>query len=177
MKADSSKVSLFIAKSLDGYIATNEESLEWLFKTEGEGDAGYSEFYETIDTVVMGRRTYDWIIHKENENFPYKDKKCYVFSTTTTGTNEFVEFINEDILHFTKRIKEIGVGNIWIVGGGELLQFFMKEKLVDELIITIAPILIGRGIPLFRENDFETELILKDVKQFNQFAQLYYELK
>lgn len=176
MKKDS-KIVLFIAESLDGYIATNEESLEWLFKTEGEGDAGYSEFYETVDTVIMGRRTYDWIIHQENENFPYKDKRCYVFSTTSTGTNEFVEFINEDIVHFTKRIKENSEGNIWIVGGGELLQFFMKEKLVDELIITIAPTLIGRGIPLFRENDFETDLILKDVKQFNQFAQLYYELK
>jgi len=176
MKKDS-KVILFIAESLDGYIATSEESLEWLFKTVGEGDAGYTEFYETIDTVIMGRRTYDWIIQKENENFPYKDKKCYVFSRTTTGRNEFVEFINEDILHFTQRIKENSEGNIWIVGGGELLQFFMKEKLVDELIITIAPTLIGRGIPLFRENDLETELILKDVKQFNQFAQLYYELK
>lgn len=177
MKKDSSKVVLYIAESLDGYIATNEESLEWLFKTEGEGDAGYSEFYETVDTVIMGKRTYDWITHKENENFPYKDKKCYVFSTTTTGTNEFVEFKNEDIVQFTKKIKESSKGNIWIVGGGELLQFFMKERLVDELIVTIAPTLIGRGIPLFRENDFETELFLKDVKQFNQFVQLYYVVK
>lgn len=177
MKKNSSKVVLFIAESLDGYIATNEESLEWLFKTEGEGDAGYSEFYETVDTVIMGRRTYDWIIHKENDNFPYKNKKCYVFSSTKKGTNNFVEFINEDIVQFTNKVKEKSEGNIWIVGGGELLHFFLKEKLVDDLIVTIAPTLIGRGIPLFRENDFETELFLKEVKQFNQFVQLYYEVK
>lgn len=59
------KLLLYIAASLDGYIATEDDSLEWLFKMEGEGDNGYSEFFSTVDTILMGRRTYDWLIEKE----------------------------------------------------------------------------------------------------------------
>lgn len=171
------KLVLYIATSLDGYIATEDDSLDWLFKVEGEGDNGYSEFYETVDTILIGRRTYDWVMDHENGNFPYKNKKCYVFSKTLSGKNENVEFINEDIVNFTNRIKENDGKNIWIVGGGDLLHFFIKEKLVDEFIITMAPTLIGRGIPLFKEVDFEIELVLKSMRRFNQFVELHYELK
>ena len=171
------KLILYIATSLDGYIATEEDSLEWLFKTEGEGDNGYSEFYRTVDTILIGRRTYDWIIDKEKGNFPYKNKRCYVFSKSIHEKNEHVEFIYSDIVEFTNKIKESDGENIWIVGGGNLLHFFIKERLVDEFIITVAPTLIGRGIPLFKEIDFEIELKLKGMRQFNQFAELHYELK
>lgn len=171
------KLILYIATSLDGYIATEDDSLEWLFNTEGEGDNGYSEFYKTVDTILIGRRTYDWVIDKEKEEFPYKNKKCYVFSKSISGKNENVEFINCNIVEFTNKLKEEVGGNIWIVGGGNLLHFFIKERLVDEFIITIAPTLIGRGIPLFKEFDFEFELKLKDIRRFNQFAELHYELK
>lgn len=171
------KLVLFIATSLDGYIATEEDSLEWLFNIEGEGDNGYSEFYRTVDTILMGRRTYDWIIDKEKENFPYKNKKCYVFSKSISRKNANVEFINSDIVEFTNKIKESDGENIWIVGGGNLLHFFIKNRLVDEFIITVAPTLIGGGIPLFKEFDFELELKLKGIRRFNQFAELRYELK
>lgn len=171
------KLILYIATSLDGYIATEDESLEWLFKTDGDGDNGYSEFYRTIDTILMGRRTYDWIINEEKGDFPYKNKKCYVFSKSICDKNKYVEFINSDIVEFTNKIKAAEGENIWIVGGGNLLHFFIKERLVDEFIITVAPTLIGRGIPLFKEVDFETELKLKRIRQFNQFAELHYELK
>lgn len=171
------KLVLFIAASLDGYIATEDDSLEWLFKVDGEGDNGYSEFIETIDTILIGRRTYDWIIDHEKGNFPYKGKKCYVFSNTLSGKNEHVEFINEDIASFTRKLKESEGNNIWIVGGGNLLAFFIKERLVDEYIITIAPTLIGKGIPLFRETNVEIELKLVNIKQHNQFVELHYESK
>lgn len=171
------KLILYIATSLDGYIATEDDSLEWLFKIEGEGDNGYSEFYKTVDTILIGRRTYDWVIDKEKGEFPYKNKKCYVFSKSISGKNENVEFINCDIVEFTNKLKEEVGGNIWIVGGGDLLHFFIKERLVDEFIITVAPTLIGRGIPLFKEFGFELELKLKNIRRFNQFAELHYELK
>jgi dihydrofolate reductase len=171
------KMVLYIAVSLDGYIATEDDSLDWLFKVEGEGDNGYSEFYETIDTILIGRRTYDWIITKETGNFPYKNKNCFVFSKTVKGKNEHVEFVNEDVVSFTRKLKEAGGKDIWIVGGGELLHFFMKEKLVDKFIINIAPTLIGKGIPLFKELDFELELMLMEIKRHNQFVELHYELK
>ena len=171
------KLFLYIATSLDGYIATEDDSLEWLFKTEGKGDNGYSEFYNTVDTILIGRRTYDWIIEKEKGNFPYKNKECYIFSRSKSGKNENVEFINQDVVEFTNKIKRLDGGNIWLVGGGNLLHSFIKERLVDEFIITIAPTLIGHGIPLFKKNDFELELKLKNIRKLNQFVELHYEVK
>lgn len=171
------KVVLFIATSLDGYIATENDSLDWLFKVDGEGDNGYSEFIKTIDTVILGRRTYDWIMDNELGEFPYQNQKCYVFSNTTLENNENVEFVNEDISSFISNIKKTSGKNIWIVGGGELVYYFIKEKLIDEYIITIAPTIIGKGIPLFKRIDVEVELELKNVRRFNQFVELHYVAK
>ena len=81
------KIVLFIATSLDGYIACQDDSLEWLFKVAGEGDNGYLDFYENVDAIIMGRRTYDWVIENLQEEFPYKNKPCYVFSRTEMGVN------------------------------------------------------------------------------------------
>jgi len=171
------KVVLFIATSLDGYIATENDSLEWLFKTEGEGDNGYSEFLETIDTIILGRRTYDWIMTMEPDVFPYQDQTCYVFSNTLTERTDNVEFVSGDIASFLGEIKKTSGKNIWIVGGGELLAHFIKEKLIDEYIITVAPIIIGKGIPLFKETNIEIELELLSIRRFNQFVELHYKAK
>lgn len=168
-------IVLFIATSLDGYIATKDDSLDWLFKVEGEGDNGISEFYETVDTILMGRKTYDWIITHMTEEFPYKNKECYVFSRQENEDTEDVKFIKEDIIDFTNKLKNEEGKNIWIVGGGDLLHSFIKEKLVDEFIITIAPTIIGEGVPLFKEDEYQLELYLKGTRCFNQFVELHYE--
>lgn len=169
------KTVLFIAASLDGYIATKEDSLEWLFSVEGEGDNGYTEFIENVDTVILGRRTYDWLLTAEGENFPYKDKQCFVFSGSKQGKDENVQFFSGDITEFMKKLKQEEGKDIWIVGGGELLHHFVENRLVDEWIISIAPTILGDGIPLFKKHDFETRLRLKEIKRFNQFAYLNYE--
>lgn len=171
------KLVLFIATSLDGYIATENDSLEWLFKVEGEGDNGYSDFYDTVDTVIMGRRTYDWLLEQQLESFPYEGKECYVFTRTLSEDNEYVKFFSGDLVDFTKQLKDKEGKNIWVMGGGDLIHSFINEKLVDELIITVSPVLIGKGIPLFKEFDFELELTLKSINRFNQFAELRYEVK
>ncbi len=171
----SRKIVLYIAASLDGYIATKDEDLEWLFKTEGEGDNGYSDFYGTIDTIILGRRTYQWILDKEGDNFPYKNKQCYVFSKTMHGKDKNVEFVNGNVADLAKNLKQRDGKNIWIVGGGELLHDFIEQRLVEEWIINIAPTIIGDGIPLFKKLDFETRLFLKGVRRFNQFTELHYE--
>jgi dihydrofolate reductase len=171
------KLVLFIAKSLDGYIATKDDSLEWLFSAEGEGDNGYSEFYETVDTVLIGKRTYDWIMKHEKGEFPYKNKGCYVFTRSPMVDTDNVKFVNGDIVNFVNQLKNEEGKNIWIVGGGELLFSFIKEKLIDELIVTVAPIVIGKGIPLFKEGDYQIDLALKCTRNFNQFVELHYEVK
>ncbi len=170
------KLVLYIATSLDGYIATNEHNLDWLLSVEGEGDNGYSKFYSTVDTILIGRTTYDWIMDQEKGDFPYKGKECYVFSRTKRDANEYVTFVHDDIIQFTKSLENRDGKNIWLVGGGDLLDTFIKEKLVDEIIITIAPNLLGSGIPLFKNNDFHTQLSLIAVNRYNQFAELHYEV-
>ncbi|UTR10049.1 dihydrofolate reductase family protein [Evansella sp. LMS18] len=168
---------LFIAASLDGYIATKDESLDWLFNVEGEGDNGYSEFYNTVDSVLMGKKTYDWIMKYETGEFPYKNKECYVFTRSLKEDTENVSFIDEDITGFIGQLKNQEGDNIWIVGGGELLHSLLEDKLVDEIILTIAPVVIGKGIPLFKEGDFHLNLSLKNTRTFNQFAELHYVVK
>lgn len=170
------KLVLYIASSLDGYIATDEHNLDWLFAVEGEGDNGYSTFYNTVDTILIGRITYEWIIEHEKGEFPYKGKECYVFSRTKKDYNEHVTFISEDVVQFSKDLKNKNGKSIWLVGGGNLLDTFIKEKLIDELIVTITPVLLGRGIPLFRYNSFQTPLLLKSINRFNQFVELHYEV-
>lgn len=171
------KLVLFIATSLDGYIATEDDSLEWLFNVEGEGDNGYSQFYETIETVMMGKKTYDWIMKHETGEFPYKNKECYVFTRSTIENTEDVQFLNGNIVSITNKLKIQEGKDIWIVGGGDLLQTFLKEKLIDEIIVTVAPTIIGIGIPLFKEGEYQLDLTLKGTRKFNQFVELHYEVK
>lgn len=169
------KLVLYIAVSLDGYIATEEHNMDWLFAVEGEEDNGYKKFYDTIDTVLVGRTTYDWILHHEKTvDKIYNDKECYVFTRTARPKIKHITFIHDDAARFVKELKNKDGKNIWVVGGGELLHVFIKEKLVDELFITIAPILLGKGIPLFKDNDFQTSLTLKNINRYNQFAELHY---
>lgn len=170
------KLVLFIAASLDGYIATKEHDLNWLFDVEGKGDNGISKFYNTIDTVVIGRTTYDWIMD-QGSDFPYQDKACYVFSRTYESESEFVTFLDKDIVAFTQDLKKRDGKNIWIMGGGELISHFINESLIDEIIVTIAPVLLGSGINLFRETDVQTNLHLIDINRYNQFVELRYEVK
>lgn len=177
--ADKRKFVCYIAESLDGYIATEDDSLNWLFKVEGEGDEGYAEFMETIDTVVMGRRTYDWVMEMEKGEYPYEGLKSYIFSRSVKAGNSTgnIEFIDMDIPAFADKLKSAPGKNIWVIGGSELLGGFMEAGLIDEFIISIAPVVIGRGIPLFQKSNLMTEYNLKDVKRYGEFAQLHYVSK
>lgn len=177
--ADNRKIVCYIAQSLDGYIATEDDSLEWLFNVEGEGDAGYAEFMESIDTVIMGRRTYDWVMEMEKGSYPYPGLKSYIFTRTvpTESPAEEIEFIDRDIPEFAEELKNKPGKNIWVIGGSQLLAGFMEAELIDEFIISIAPTVIGKGIPLFQKSDMMTEYRLKEVRRYGEFAQLHYKLK
>ena len=175
---DTRKIVCYIAESLDGYIATEDDSLDWLFKVDGEGDAGYAEFMETIDTVVMGRRTYEWVMEMEKGEYPYSEIKSYVYSSNVPASYpDDVEFTAIDIPIFAEQLKSTPGKNIWVIGGSKLLAGFMEAGLIDEFIISIAPVTIGNGIPLFQPSYVTTEFKLKDVRRYGEFAQLHYELK
>ncbi|MFY0517780.1 dihydrofolate reductase family protein [Lysinibacillus sp. UGB7] len=170
------EVILFIASSLDGFIAKEDDDLQWLYDAEGEGDNGYTEMYQSIDTIIMGKRTYDYVM-EHTESFPYPDKKCYVFTTSQDGTDDYVEFVKEDVAAFTKKLKEQQGSKIWMVGGAGILDAFMKENLIDEYIITVTPHILGSGIPLFKEKNPQIELKLINTQRFGQMVQLHYKVK
>lgn len=170
-------VILYIAATLDGYIATEEDSLEWLFRVEGEGDNGYGAFEATVDTVVMGRRTYDWIMEKHPGNHPYPGKDCFVYSRSRTGSDEFVTYISEDAASFIGRLQAKGGKKIWLLGGGSSLLDFLKAGVIDEIVVNVAPVILGRGIPLFPQGEYHMELTLKGMKRYGQFAELHYLVK
>lgn len=170
------KVIIFIAMSLDGYIATKDDKLDWLFQVEGEGDNGYSQFFSTIDTIIMGRRTYDWLIEEVKGEFPYKNQSCYVISHSMKETDDATVF-SGDVVDLVQQLKNEQAQNIWLVGGGELIHTFLKNGLVDELIVTVAPIILGEGIPLFKQLEQQMNLLLKGTRRFNQFVELHYEVK
>lgn len=169
-------VVLYIAASLDGYIATAEQSLAWLFAVEGEGDNGYAAFYETVDTVLMGRTTYDWVMDYEKGKFPYPGRECYVFSRTKSGGDTNVRYFGGAIAPFVKALREKQGKNIWLVGGGELTAAFLREKLIDRITVSVAPVLLGCGIPLFQSIGVQTALRLVDMRRYGQFAELRYEV-
>ena len=173
----SRKIVLYTAVSLDGYIAKKNDSLDWLHASETEGDDnGFQEFYDTIDTVLVGRRTYDQVILHHPDEPPFEDKECYVFSRSVSGTEDNAKFVNEDIVEFTKKLKETDGGNIWMVGGGEALKPLLEAKLVDEFMLQVTPVILGEGIPLFIHGDYGMRLSLIDMKRYNQFAELHYVL-
>ncbi|WP_042142195.1 dihydrofolate reductase family protein [Paucisalibacillus sp. EB02] len=179
MNNSNTKLVFYGAVSLDGYLARDDHSLDWLLGTEGEEEIGATEFFSTIDIVLMGRKTYEQImLNLSDDDFPYnKGKECYVFSRSLSGSDNNVKFVNDDIVDFTKSLKKEKGKRIWIVGGGEVLYPLLQERLVDEFYIQFAPIILGSGIPLFLPSDIENELKLLDVKHCKQLAELHYELK
>lgn len=166
------KLVLYIAASLDGFIAGEGERLDWLDRVEGQGDNGYEAFYGGVDTVLMGRKTYDWIMN--HAEFPYAGKDCYVFSHTPRENTKDVTFVSEDPAAFVSRLKAQPGNQIWLVGGGGLLRPLLEAGLVDEMILTIAPVVLGKGIPLFQNLETEIGFTLKNMERYGQFAQLHY---
>ncbi|MFK8795420.1 dihydrofolate reductase family protein [Planococcus plakortidis] len=168
------KVVCYIAQSLDGYIADKEETLDWLLDVEMEGDAGYGEFIDTVDTVLLGRRTYEWVMAHEGGKFPYADQRSYVFTSRPKEDEGQIAFTSEDPASVVKKLKQQPGGTIWPVGGSLLLESLLQEDLIDEFIISIAPVTLGGGIPLFQKAQRRLDFTLESVGQDGQIAQVHY---
>ncbi len=167
------RVILFIAMSLDGYIADEQGSVEWLEQIEGEGDNGYNDFIEQVDTIFMGRHTYE-VIQGFDMPFPYQDKQCYVFSRSSQQADEHVTPIQEELTSWVPQQLEQSGKHIWLMGGGQLVHEFLQHHWIDEMIITIAPVMLGSGIPLFREGFPTSSWIAQKTRSYGQLVTLHY---
>ena len=172
------KVKLYIASSLDGYIAGENGSIDWLFS---DADYGYTEFYNSIDTIFVGRKTYEQSL--TFEEYPYKGKKVYVLTHRAEAKKEKktynVEYINDEIPKFvTSLIKQpIGNKDIWLLGGGEIVSLFLNADLVDEIILSVHPIILGKGIPLFNDIKKRVNLrLLESIPFKSGLVQLHYRI-
>ena len=165
------KIILYIATSLDGFIARKNGSVDWLseFSNPGE-DYGYKEFLDSVGIVILGNTTY------KEFKAPYEGKKCFVFSRTDKGKRENITYVNTGVKEFVETLSDDE--NIWLVGGADITKEFLKNNLVDEFIITIIPTILGEGIPLFAKDYGEHKLKLLNVKSFDSgVVQLHYQFK
>jgi dihydrofolate reductase len=166
------RVVLFIATSLDGYIARKDGSIDWLFD---DADYGYAAFYASIDTVLVGRRTYEQALGF-GVGDPFEGKRTIVFTRTRSGRHDRAEFTAEDPAALVARLRDEPGADIWLVGGAELVAAFVRERLIDEFVISIHPLLMGAGIPLFAPGAPETPLRSARAETFaSGLVQLTYE--
>ena len=173
-----SKIQLYIASSLDGFIAREHGELDWLdnLPNPDKSDYGYAKFYKEVSTVLMGRKTYKEILGFDVE-YPYKNCKSYVFSSNQTYQVETQNTFLVNCLdkNFIRKIKKENQKNIWVVGGGKLIASLVSLGAIDEMILFIAPIILGKGIRLLSECPLETKLELCETQFFsNGMVKLMY---
>jgi dihydrofolate reductase len=169
------KVILYIAASLDGYIAQSNDDLSFLSIVEKEGeDYGYADFINTVDTVILGRKTYDWIKANVPE-FIHVDKDTFVITRTPRATIGKTQFYTHNLKELVLGLKAQPGKNIFIDGGAEIVNDLLQKHLIDELVISIIPILVGKGTQLFKEGRPEEKLILISAKSFDkELVQVHY---
>lgn len=167
---------LYIACSLDGYIAKANDDLSFLNRVQKENeDYGYSKFIATVDAVIVGRKTYEWVLN-QGYTFPHTDKECYIITRSPRAAEGSVSFYTGDLKELVQGLKEQPGGNIFCDGGAEIVHELLKEKLIDEMIISIVPTLVGSGTRLFKEGRPEQEFELVAADKFDTgLIQLYYK--
>ena len=164
-----SVIKLYIATTLDGFIARENNSLDWLHELpvpENE-DYGYSKFLSGIDTVIMGRKTYDEILGF-GVDWPYANCKSYILTSEVSykATTPNTEVLHDLDLEFIEKVKTESKKNTWIVGGGQLISTFLNLDAIDEMILSIVPRILGKGIRLFPNGPKETKFELISSQSF-----------
>lgn len=166
--------------SLDGFIATEEDDLSWLSVVEQPNeDYGYAEFNESVDTYIVGRKTYDVVLKLTGGSFPAAEKhKCYVLSRQAHKNENGVQFYNGNIEQLINELKSKGGKDIYCDGGAEIVKLLMDKNLIDEYRISIIPILLGNGKRLFKGGTPTINLKSLPIKQYDSgLVQLRYVKK
>ncbi len=170
-------IRLFIAMSLDGYIADKDGSVNWLTGQGNDKDNldTYSEFVKDIDTVIMGWNTYHQIVTELSpDEWVYHDLTTYVVTHSPKASSEHIRFTKENPIELAKKLQEETGKGIWICGGANLIQQFVKEDIIDCYYITVIPTILGAGIRLFEKTDHEIKLRLLKTQSYNGMTDLIY---
>jgi len=178
MNANGSTVTLHVVSSLDGFIARKDNSVSWMDSPgyvyeKGVSEGAEADFIKPIDCFVLGSLTYE---HALELGWPYGDTPAIVLtSRELLATRKSVEFYSGDPKKLIREILAPQYSNIWLVGGAMLGQSFLRLDLVDEIRLTIAPVLLGEGLRLFSDSGGETKWRLRDVVAYkNGFVAVAY---
>lgn len=181
------KTQYYTATSLDGFIATEDDSLEWLFPLGDLDDTGYAAFFAEVGALAMGSATYEWMLrHRDTvaaetgAPWPYT-QPAWIFSSRTLPSIQGADthFVQGDVrpVHAEMRAAA-GAKNIWIVGGGDLAGQFFDAGLLDEIIVQVGSVTLGQGKPLFPRRVTNPPFRLVSVRQVGTgFAELRYEVR
>ncbi len=177
------KIIVYIATSADGYIARPDGDVEWLNRRPRTVDYGMRAFYPTIDTILWGRKTYDWLLDyykKKGRKHGMFDTKLanYVFSRKPPRqAAPGVEFVSEAVKAFAQRLRGTPGKHIWMMGGGELIASFLDAGEIDEFDIHVIPTFIGEGILLVAPRHRDVPLRLRSAKKYRDgVVRLRYEV-
>lgn len=171
------KIRLFIAMSLDGFIADCNGNVDWL---EGHGEENenidsYSAFAENIDTVIMGWNTYHQVVTELSPGqWVYEDFTTYVVTHKEKQSSERIRFTGENPAMLVKKLRDEDGKDIWICGGSNIIGQLVNEDLIDEYYITVIPVLLGSGIGLFDKAKKEIKLKLVKAQSYNGMTDLVY---
>lgn len=174
------KVILYIAMSLDGYIADQHGGVGWL---GGDGSdlnspGSYSRFLRSVDTIIMGYKTYQQIVSELSPDaWVYAGKKSYVITHRHLESSDEIIFTDKDLAILLAELKRKNGKNIWICGGASIANQLLDLELIDRIHITMIPTLLGDGLRLFSRRSKETRLELITTQSNNGMTDLVYELK
>ena len=168
---------LYIAMSLDGYIADEFGRVEWLEGQDpaDENEGTYPEFIQTVDTVIMGWKTYHQIVTELSpDEWVYSNLTTYVITHHEKEPDEKIRFVQDSPASLIRNLKSSEGRDIWICGGANIVQQLMEENLIDRYHITVIPTLLGAGIRLFENGRIERKLRLAGTRSYNGMVELVY---
>lgn len=161
------KVILYISMSLDGFIAGNDDDLSFLSAMEKEGeDYGYADFTASVDTYIVGRKTYEVVLNLVGSFPQAKQYDCYILTRQTIPNQSGITFYNGDIVALIRGLQQKEGKNIYCDGGGEVVHLFMEHDLIDEYIISVIPAVLGQGKRLFLGKTQARAIRLTSVKEY-----------
>ncbi|RRK11369.1 dihydrofolate reductase [Lactiplantibacillus garii] len=172
------KVQFYGAISIDGYLATKDNRLDWLFKTSGANEAPTKEFMQQVDTAIMGRHTYEYTMAQTTDQLinPFNPATQNIVMTSKPHAGDVhTQFTNASVTELVRELREKDGGNIWIVGGTGVLMPLLAANLVDELFIQIAPVVLGNGLPLFTAINHQQRFKLVATHQYGQLAEVHFQ--
>jgi dihydrofolate reductase len=183
------KTQYYTATTLDGYIADENHSLDWLFEVDraGDGEHSFASFFADVGAMAMGATTYEWVLeHDRLLDDPgkwhgyYGGTPCWVFTHRALPPipGAEIRFVQGDVEPVHEQMTGAAADmNIWLVGGGDLVGQFADRGLLDEILVGVAPVTLGQGAPLLPRRLTASQLELVEVAQDRQFARLKYRVR